>query len=482
MLLGQTAIKLLWRQIHRNLGDLSGSVHVDWRVVLCLTAFTLITAVVIALFPALRVMGRNVQGRLHGVTTTASASQNRTREALVVAQLALTLVFLVGAGLFLRTIQALRSVPLGFTQQNVLTGGIILNGGSQQILDLPESKADVVRTAYQPLLERLRAIPGVQVAALSSVLPLRTNFEVGIITNLDHEDAPYSKQPRSNGRLASPGLVDALGIPMLRGRFFTDDDTAVSPPVAVVNQAFVNKYLRGKNPVGHTLSMGKGRFSEIRIVGVIGDMKQAKVTDATEPEIYFCLAQTGAGTPLYGVASAFIQVAIRAAVPAATLRAQFDKALHEVAPDAVTIDVKTIHEAVEDSFGSQTLIAHLLEAFAGLALAIASVGLFGLLSFAVAQRTREIGLRIALGAQQSNIHRLILGRALVLVAAGLAIGGVLSWFAARFTASYIYGVQAHDALTFAAVVLVLAAASFVAAWLPARRAAAVDPILALRAE
>jgi len=220
----------------------------------------------------------------------------------------------------------------------------------------------------------------------------------------------------------------------------------------------------------------------MHIVGVIGDVKQTTVTNATTPEMYFCLAQIEPGTPLYGIAAAFIQVAIRAAVPADQLRAQFDRALHEVAPDATTTDVKTIHEAVEDSFGSQTLIAHLLEAFAGLALLIASVGLYGLLSFTVAQRTREIGVRIALGAPQSNIERLILRRALLLVAVGLTISGVLAWFAARFTSGYIYGVEMHDALTFVAVVFVLAAASFVAAWLPARRAAAVDPILALRAE
>jgi ABC-type antimicrobial peptide transport system permease subunit len=190
---------------------------------------------------------------------------------------------------------------------------------------------------------------------------------------------------------------------MLRGRFFTEDDTATAPPVVVVNQAFVNKYLPNQDPLGHTFYMGKGRFAEMHIVGVIGDVKQRKVTDATKPEMYFCLAQTEPGTPLYGIATAFIQVAIRGAVPADSLRAQFDKALHEVAPDATTTDVKTIHEAVEDSFGSQTLIAHLLESFAALALMIASVGLYGLLSFAVAQRTREIGLRIALGAPQANI-------------------------------------------------------------------------------
>jgi predicted permease len=484
LLIGQTAIKLLWHQVDRNLHQLSGAVHLEWRVIVCLAALTLLTAVVVGVFPALRAMRRNVQDSLHGVTTTASASQNRTRESLVVAQLALTLVFLVGAGLFLRTIHALRSVPLGFTQQNVLTGGIILNAGGkiEQMEGTAGQKANIVRSNYLPLLDRLRAIPGVKVAALSSVLPLRAEFAVTVTGGLDHKEVGFKQQPRADGRLASPGLVDALGIPMLRGRFFTEDDSATAPPVVVVNQAFANKYLPNQDPLGHTFSMGKGRFADMHIVGVIGDVKQRKVTDVTRPEIYFCLAQTEPGTPMYGVATAFIQVAIRGAVPADSLRAQFDKVLHEVAPDAATVDVKTIHEAVEDSFGSQTLIAHLLESFAALALMIASVGLYGLLSFAVAQRTREIGLRIALGAPQGNILNLILRRALLLVAIGLTVGGALAWFAVRFAGSYIYGVQAHDGLTFAAVVLVLAAASFIAAWLPARRAASVDPIFALRSE
>jgi predicted permease len=483
LLIGQGAIKLLWRQILHKL-PLAGAIHLDWRVLTCVVALTLLTAVVAGVLPALRVMSRSVQGKMQGVTTTASGSQKRTREALVVAQLALTLVFLVGAGLFLRTIYALRHVPLGFTQQNVLTGGIILNGGGQleEMEGTPGQQEDIVRTGYRPLLERLRAIPGVQVVALSSVLPMRAEFAALVSGSLDHKEASRGKSPMVDARLASAGLVEAMGIPMVRGRFFTEEDTPASPPVVVVNQAFANKYLPDQDPIGHIFGMGKGRFAEMRIVGVIGDVKQAKVTDATRPEMYFCLAQTEPGTPLYGLASAFIQVAIRGAVPADQLRAQFDKALHEVVPDATTTGVKSIHEAVEDSFGSQTLIAHLLEAFAGLALLIASVGLYGLLSFAVAQRTREIGLRIALGAPQANILNLILRRALLLVAAGLAIGGGMAWFAVRFAGSYIYGVQAHDALTFAAVVFVLAAASFVAAWLPARRAAEVDPIVALRAE
>ena len=483
LLLGEGAIKLLWRQIHRQL-PLTGTIHLDGRVIAVMLVFTLLTALVVSLFPALRAMRRDVQSGLRGVNSTASASQNRTRETLVVAQLALTLVFLVGAGLFLRTIHELRSVPFGFTEQNVLTGGIILNGTTDLNEDAvePLTQAGIVRTSYLPLLERLHAIPGVKVAALSSVLPMRTEFGVTFGGTLDHKDVSQSQEPMVSGSLASAGLTQALGIPMLRGRFFTEDDTASAPLVVVVNQAFVNKYLPGQNPIGHTFGMGKGKWADARIVGVIGDVKQFKVTEATKPEMYFCLAQIEPGTPLYGIATGFIEVAIRSAVPADTLRAQFDRALHEVAPDAITTDVKTIHEAVEDSFGSQTLIAHLLESFAGLALMIASVGLYGLLSFAVAQRTREIGLRIALGAPQGNILSLILRRALLLVAVGLTIGGALAWFAVKFASSYIYGVEAHDGLTFTAVAVVLAAAAFVAAWLPARRAASVDPILALRSE
>jgi predicted permease len=481
--LAQAALKVFWHQIERHL-PLTHEVNVDWRVVGCLILLTLITAGIAGVFPAVQAVRHDVRESMNGLTTTSSASAHRTREALVAGQLALTLVFLVGAGLFLRTIHALRQVPLGFTQQNVLTGGVILNGNSSQLdVGTVSSAPGVVTSSYMPLLERLRAIPGVRVAALSSVLPLRQEMQVSIITNIDHKDVPFAQQPKADGRLASPGLVDALGIPMMRGRFFTDDDTGSSPPVVVVNQAFASKYLTGADPVGHTISMGKiGRFAEMRIIGVIGDMKQTSVKDATKPEIYFPLAQTEPGTPLYGIATAFIQVAIRAAVPADTLRAQFDKALHDVAPDATTTNVETIHEAVEDSFGSQTLIARLLATFAALALLIASVGLYGLLSFAVAQRTREIGVRIALGAPQSGIIGLVLRRALAIVAIGVACGAVMAWFAARLADSYVFGVKPHDALTFTAVALMLAASSLLATWLPARRAAAVDPIQALRSE
>lgn len=475
LLLGQMALKLLWPQIEHSL-PMTRAVYVDLRVIVALVALTLTTALVVGLYPALRATRRNVQDDLHGTKTTATASQHRTREVLVVAQLALTLAFLTGAGLFLRTIDALRHVPLGFGQTNVLTGGISLHF-TGRIRNGSAGEPNVVETMYMPLIEKLRAIPGVKQAALSSVLPMRSEFAVMFRMDLDGKKTPDKQSPTADGRLSSAGMVDAMGIPMIAGRFFNDSDTASAPAVAVVNEAFAKKYLPGQNAVGHTLSMGNAH-----IIGVIGDVKQNRVDQPTRPEVYFCLAQMKPGAPLYGIATAFMQVAIRGVIPADALRAQFDRVLHEVAPDATTMGVKTIHEAVEESFGDETLISYLLEGFASLALLIASVGLYGLLSFAVAQRTREIGLRVALGAQRGNILRLVMMRALLLVAFGLSVGAVLAWFSAKLTTSYLFGVTAHDGVTFASVTVVLAIASLIAAWLPARYAAAIEPMQALRAE
>ena len=201
MLLGQSVIKLLWRQIERHL-PLTRAIHVDLRIVLCLVAFTLLTAVCTGIFPALRAMRRDVRDSLSGVNSTSSAGANRTREILVVGQLALTLVFLVSAGLFLRTIHALRQVPLGFTQQNVLTGGIILNASESGGNGSAPGSPNIFRTSYQPLLERLRAIPGVRDAGLSSVLPLRTEMMVTVSASIDH-----GKEQMADGRLASADLM-----------------------------------------------------------------------------------------------------------------------------------------------------------------------------------------------------------------------------------------------------------------------------------
>ena len=486
LLAGEVALKLLWQGIEQNLPMTSG-VHVEWRVIVALIALTFLTALIVGAFPVVRATRQNLQGRLHGVNSTASTGQTRTREALVVAQMTLTVLFLVGAGMLLRTIHAMEGVPLGFREQNVLTGGISLHyvdanhvmGGSSD----PAKQTNVVQTIYQPLLQKLRAIPGVSNVALSTVLPMRPSFAVFMTVPLDHADAPASQQAHAYGNISSYGMMDTLGASVKRGRFFTQADTTASPLVVVVNQAFADQYLPGRDAIGHTISLGKkGPFAEARIVGVIGNMKQGDVTVKTRPEIYFCLEQMAPGRPLYGITTMFMEVAIRGAVPAENLRAEFEKVLHEIAPDATTIDVETIHEAVENSFSGETLTSYLLACFAALAMLIASVGLHGLLSFVVAQRTREFGLRIALGAEPEAIFRLVLRRAVVLLSSGLLCGIVASWFAVSLVRSYLFGVPLHDGFSLVGAALVLAAASFLAAWIPARRAAAVEPMQALRNE
>lgn len=473
------SIKLLWRPIQRAL-PLASRIHLDWRIILALLLLTLLTALLVGLLPVLRLLHWDPQRNLHGdVAHLPSPSEHRGRAALVVAQLAITLVLLTCAGLFLRTIDALERVPLGFSQQNVLTSGILLN------LPRPAGNGpppDVIHNIYGPLLDKLRAIPGVQAAALSSVVPMRSQFQVTITGDLDYKKLPRGQSPRAQGRIATPGLIETFGIPLLRGRFFDADDTASSPVVIVVNRAFVDRYLHGLDPIGHTLSLGKGRYAEMRIVGVIGDVKQGNVERATMPEVYLCLAQITPDAPFYFVATTFMQAGIRAAVPAETLRHQFEEAMHEVAPDATTNEIETIHQTVEDSFGSQALTAHLLEGFSILALLIGSVGLYGLLAFSVAQRTREIGVRIALGASEKDVLGLIFGRALRLIVAGLAIGVAAAWFATTLIRGYLFGVQAHDPVTSLAAISLLVLAGLLAAYLPARRAASVNPMQALRTE
>jgi predicted permease len=481
LVLGQVSIKLMWSQITRTL-PLTSEINVEWRVIVCLGAITGLTTLVIGGIPGLRITHRSFRADLQGHNLTASPGKNRLREVLTVAQLALTLVLLVGAGLFLRTVHALRQVPLGFTQQNILTGGITLNSSPLHGEAAVSSPVDVVRTAYLPLLQRIRAIPGVEIAALSSTMPLRTEFDAQMEVQIDGKQFPADQIPSASVRLASVGLAEAFGMPVIRGRFFTESDQSSTPRVAVINLAFENRYLSGQNPIGHNLTFGNGRSKNIRIVGVVGDMKQATITAGTDPEVYLCLQQTGPGKPLYGIAKAFMQVAIRGSIPGEMIRPQFEKTLHDVAPDATFSDVETIREAIDDSIGSQIVITRLLEGFAGLALLIATVGLYGLLSFIVAQRTREIGVRIAVGAQRSDVMIQVLRRAFLLVLAGLSLGSLLAWFAVKLAMGYIYGIQAHDGLTFTAVVVILAVVSLAAAWLPAHRAASTNPALVLRGE
>jgi predicted permease len=481
ILLAVSAIKLLWHAITRSL-PLTDRIHIEANVIVALTGIAILTGLLVGMLPALRASSSSPQNGLRGgAAPLPRAEQHRLRSTLIAAQLMITVVLLAGAGLFLRTVIALRSVPLGFSEQNVLTGGIRHFDGIPVISK--KGEAGVAQRVYAPLLERLSHMPGIESATLSSVLPMRSDFQIKMVGYIDGKKTPGPPTVSAEGRASSAGLPETFGIPILRGRFFSDEDTATSMPVVVINQAFADKYLPNTDPLNHTFELvGRGGLTPMRIVGVIGDVKQGSLDDATQPEVYLCLAQSTPGRPFYTIVTRVMEVGIRARIPAQLLRKQFESAVDHIDPDAMTIDVKTVHEAVEDSIGTQTLTAHLLEGFSSMALLIALVGLYGTVAFSVAQRTREFGVRLALGAPQESIRQLVIKKAMWPVLTGLIAGDIILWFATRLIRSYLFGISPHDSATLVIASCTLIATGFIAALIPARRAATIDPMQALRTE
>jgi predicted permease len=472
------ALKVLWLTLDRLNLPLLSRAHIDLTVALSLVASSLLTALLIGLVPAILAARAPVQGGLR-VSLARSGhgrGQARLRDVLVIAELAMTLVLLVSAGLFMRTLYALHHVPLGFRTENIVSGAVLFPQGLYE-------KNDVNRAVFEPLLARIERIPGVRSAAITSVVPMNSNFTAIVMLDMDGKESLPEQEPKGALRIASAAMADTLGIRMLQGRFFSKDDTADSPAVAVVNQAFVGKYLSGTDPLLHTLNMGKkGKFKSVAIIGVIDDVKQTDLRRATEPEIYFCNTQVSPGSSLYGVATAFIQLAVRTEAEPRQTVVQIQKLMHEVAPESEVMDIKTMQDLIEESIGSQTLAARLLEIFAAVALLIAVVGLYGLLAYGVNQRTREIGVRMALGAQRGNVLSLVLRHAAWLLGLGLVLGVVLSLVAGKVLRTFVFGVSTHDGWTVSTVALIFLGCGLVAAYLPARRAAEVNPVEALRAE
>lgn len=481
ILLAIETIKLLWHAIIRSL-PLTDRIHIEAHVVIALTGIAILTGLLVGILPALRASRNSPQAGLRGgANALPRIEQHRTRSTLIAVQLMITVVLIAGAGLFLRTVAALRSVPLGFSEQNVLTGGMLHPMGLPVISK--KGDAGMVERVYAPLLERLNHVPGVESAALSSVLPMRSDFQIKVDGYIDGKKPSGTSPVDAVGRAASSSLPKTFGVPILRGRFFSDEDTSASPPVIVVNQAFVDRYLRNTDPLNHTFGLlGRDGVESMRIIGVIGDVKQGSVDEATQPEVYLCLSQITPGRTFYTMITSLMQVGIRAHIPAQLLRKQLESAVDQIDPEAQTIDVKTVRESVEDSFGNQTLIAHLLEGFSLMALLIALVGLYGTVAFSVAQRTREFGVRLALGAPQQSIRTLVMQKAMWPVFTGLIAGNIILWFATKLVRSYLFGISAHDSATLVIASCTLVATGLIAALIPARRAALTDPMTALRTE
>jgi predicted permease len=427
-----------------------------------------VTGLLFGLAPALRLSSARLHAALKdGARGAAGGAVARFRNALVLAEVALALVLLVGAGLLVRSFDRLNRVDLGFEPQGILTYRVTLPAARY-------AEADQLPPVFDQLLERTRAIPGVRGASLSNGLPMGGAGYISwsIANRPPRESVMEDAQPFN----VSPDHFRLLGIPLRSGRLFTAADAPGAPTVALVNDEFVRRHLDGRDPVGMRLTFGDPSNPESTwwtIVGVVGDVAQEGVTAEPYPQVYRPIAQA----PTRGVA-----VAIRTAGDPLQVAAAARAALRQVDPELPLSDLRTMDDRIGEDLAQPRVGVLLLSVFAAVALALAAIGIYGVIAYGVAQRTREIGIRLALGASTADVRRLVVRQGMVPVLLGVAAGIVGALALTRLMTGLLYGVSATDPLTYALVAFFLAGVALVASWLPARRATRVQPVVALRQE
>lgn len=452
----------------------AAGMELDWRVFAGLGVLTLLTAVAFATAPALLAGRTDIHAGLKSGSRTQAGDRgsNRARSVLLVGQVALSVALLIGAGLMMRTVYALRHAPLGFRTDHLITTSLTVPN------DLYGDR-NVGVAVWQPLLEAIRRMPGVRAAALSTVLPIQHPVELMALIDRtqwmrDDEGAV--------ARAATPGLMEALGVQLRAGRFFTAEDRAGSLPVAVVNQAFAERFLGGRNVVGKVFRYGHAH-SAATVVGVMEDVRQDSVGEASVPEFYLPMAQLGPAQQIYrALLGRFMQVAVRTETTPAAMVPALRAGIRAANPHLAVGTCATMAEAVEDSLGAENLVARVTAVFGGLVLLITLTGLHGLLNYLVAQRTQEIGIRMALGAERADVVAMILRRALVLLVIGTLGGVALALLGGRLLERFLYGVRATDGWTIALTCAGLLVCGVGAALMPTRRAATISPVEALRAD
>lgn len=448
-----------------------------------LVLLTLVSAVLAAAWPAWIASHAPIEPALKqgGQQSGTSRGHHRLRGGLVIAEIAMSLTLLAACGLLLRTIYALRHVPLGFRTDHIIVANL-------QIPTYRFASISASADIYEPLLERVQHIPGVDSAGLMTQVPLGHTFRMNFVLYGDPKEGRKSTV-ETNFKGVSPNLQNVFGFHMLAGRYFNAQDTASSDPVVVVNRAFARIYAPDQQDLrkvlgSHFLTFQSGKKSKPAIiVGILDDFRQDSVGQPASPEVEADLSQITPDGYLYTVLEGIaMDLAVRTHRPLAQVIPELREALRQASPELANSNITTMDQIVEDSYGSQMLAAHLLEIFAASALLLCVAGLYGLLAYVVSQRTRELGVRFALGAQRSDVISLVMRQAATLVISGVAIGLALAFASTRFIRSYLYGVSAHDAWTLIAVAVVLLLSGAMAAYLPARRAAQVNPVDALRAE
>jgi putative ABC transport system permease protein len=443
------------------------SFSIDWRVLSFLVLASLLSGALFGLAPALQISMSALNETLKdGWSQPSSSASGRLRSALVVSEIAVAALLLVGSGLLLRSFARVLAVDPGFHAENVLTMDI----------SLPSSKYKTdpqIVAFYDNLIGRIRALPGTLSAGAIINLPLGDGGMNGDF-QIHGRTFPLHQEPIAEKCIVTPDYFRAMGVRLLRGRLFTEQDGRDSHTVAIINDSLARRFWPNQNPIGKRLDIGLGEKANWQeIVGVVADVRRQGLDASTTSEIY---------VPHRQIPASAMALVIRSTSDPATLATAVRLRVAEVDKEQPIFNVQTMQEVVSNSLSGRRMSTVLLAAFAGCAMLLASIGIYGVVSYWVSQRTREIGIRSALGARQSDILRLVLGHGMLLAVAGTTIGLTAALALTRFLASLLFGVSSHDVIAVAAAAAALIAVALVASYIPAHRAAKVDPLIALRFE
>jgi predicted permease len=457
-------------------------IAIDARVLLFSAAISLVTGVVFGIAPALRAADARAYDPLKdSARGSSTGSGHRLRSVLVVAEIALAVVLLVGAGLTARSLQRILEVNPGFQVERVLTSRISLP--ESQYADIPVATAFFTR-----LEEQVRALPAVESAGLTTLLPMTGRNSSGS-TLIDQTSVtgllggpPFQKPYiEADQRIVTTAFFQSMQIKLLRGRLFTPDDTVDTPQVAIVDEEFASHIWADRDPIGQRVAVNtipKSNPPALQwrtVVGIVAHVKNNSLDQLGREQIYFPIGQS-----YFAVRNMFLTVRTSGAPSA--LAPAIQRVVRDLDPGLPVYEVKPMSDWFDATVSPRRFNVMLLVAFGALALALAAIGTYGVMAYQVSQRTQEIGIRLALGATPVNVRQMVVGTSVRLALAGVAIGVALAMVTARFISSLLFGIQPTDPATLGVVAIVLVATAAVAAWVPARRATAVDPMIALRAE
>jgi len=455
-------------------GDmLSGAtVNLNGAVLLFVAGVVALAAFIFGLAPALHSTKPDVQSELKegGRSSGGGVAQNRLRGALAVAEISLALVLLIGAGLMMKSLYRLLEVDPGFRPERVLTMGMDLR--AQQYSEDP-----AVLNFWQQLIDRVSALPGVQSAAVGTVIPLTDSHSRSDVTIEGMALPTPGNFPHPDVHIVSPGYITALGIPLLRGRTFTDQDNEKAPLAGMINAMVARRFFPNEDPIGKRFMFGHPSAANppkwYTVVGVVSDTRLYGLANPARLEVYVPFRQNPRNS---------MALVVKSGADPASLTSAIRDAVQSIDKDQPVFAVSTMQELVSNSVATRRMTLVLLGLFSGLALVLGAIGIYGVISYSVAQRTHEIGIRMALGAPRADVFRLVVGEGLKLAGVGITIGIAAAFGLARLLSSLLYGISATDFETFLGVAVLLALVALVACYVPARRAMRVDPTVALRYE